>query len=66
MPGRMQLQDATPPWVRSELAQRGYPLECRARTAGPISAILVDPECGTLWGGSSDDGRTTASSGEGL
>ena len=57
MPGRMQLQDATPPWVRSELAQRGYKLEFRARTSGPINAILVDPENSTFWGGSSNHGE---------
>jgi gamma-glutamyltranspeptidase / glutathione hydrolase len=57
MPGRMQLQDATPPWVRSELVQRGYRLEFRARTSGPINAILIDPSNGTFWGGSSNHGE---------
>jgi len=57
MPGRMRLQDATPPWVRSELAQRGYKLEFRAGSSGPINAILVDPEYGTLRGGSSNHGE---------
>jgi gamma-glutamyltranspeptidase/glutathione hydrolase len=57
MPGRMQLQEATPPWVRSELLQRGYKLEFRARTSGPINAILVDPANGTFWGGSSNHGE---------
>ncbi len=57
MPGRMQLHDATPPWVRSELTQRGYKLEFRPRTSGPINAILVDPSNGTFWGGSSNHGE---------
>ncbi len=57
MPGRMQLNDATPPWVRGELVQRGYKLEFRARTSGPINAILVDPSNGTFWGGSSNHGE---------
>jgi gamma-glutamyltranspeptidase/glutathione hydrolase len=56
-PGRMQLHDDTPPWVRRELVARGYKLEFRPRTSGPINAILVDPEHGTLWGGSSNHGE---------
>lgn len=56
-PGRMLLQSATPPWVRSELAGRGYRLEFQDRTSGPINAILVDAEQGSLWGGSSHHGE---------
>jgi gamma-glutamyltranspeptidase/glutathione hydrolase len=56
-PGRMVLQSATPPWVRSELAARGYRLEFQDRTSGPINAILVEAEQGSLWGGSSHHGE---------
>ena len=32
-------------------------VESAARTSGPINAILLDPETGTMWGGSSDHGE---------
>jgi gamma-glutamyltranspeptidase/glutathione hydrolase len=51
------LQSATPPWIRSELVARGYRLEFQDRTSGPINAILVDAEQGSLWGGSSHHGE---------
>jgi gamma-glutamyltranspeptidase / glutathione hydrolase len=56
-PGRMLLQSATPPWLRSELGGRGYRLEFQERTSGPINAILVDHEQGSLWGASSHHGE---------
>lgn len=56
-PGRMLLQSATPPWLRSELSGRGYRLEFQDRTSGPINAILVDHEQGSLWGASSHHGE---------
>ncbi len=56
-PGRMELNAATPPWVRRDLAARGYRLEFSERTSGPINAILVDPESGSLWGASSHHGE---------
>jgi gamma-glutamyltranspeptidase/glutathione hydrolase len=56
-PGRMLLQSATPPWVRSELLSRGYRLEFQDRTSGPINAILVDSEQGSFWGASSHHGE---------
>ena len=56
-PGRMLLDDETPRWVRSDLAQRGYRLEFRPRTAGPINAIMIDAAHGTLWGGSGNHGE---------
>jgi gamma-glutamyltranspeptidase / glutathione hydrolase len=43
--------------VRSELQKMGYTLETEQRTSGPINAILLDGEHGTLWGGSSDHGE---------
>ena len=56
-PGRMLLNDQTPPWVRADLAGRGYRLEFRPRTSGPINAILIDSTHGTFWGASSNHGE---------
>ena len=56
-PGRMLLNDAIPDWVRRDLGARGYKLEFRPRTSGPINAILLDHEHGTMWGGSSNHGE---------
>ena len=39
MPGRMLVQDLTPPWVRSELVKMGYTLQFGERTSGPITAV---------------------------
>jgi gamma-glutamyltranspeptidase / glutathione hydrolase len=57
VPGRILLQDATPPWVRSELRKMGYDLTFEDRTSGPINAILFDRKHGTFWGGSSNHGE---------
>jgi gamma-glutamyltranspeptidase/glutathione hydrolase len=56
-PGRIEVHQATPEWVRSELAKMGYKVEVLPRTSGPINAILLDHEHGTIWGGSSDYGE---------
>jgi gamma-glutamyltranspeptidase/glutathione hydrolase len=56
-PGRIVLNDAVPVWVRKELAARGYRMEFESRTSGPINAILLDHEHGTMWGGSSNHGE---------
>jgi gamma-glutamyltranspeptidase/glutathione hydrolase len=55
-PGRVLLQNATPPWVRSALRDMGYTLTFRERTSGPINAIFFDWEHGSFWGGSSHHG----------
>jgi gamma-glutamyltranspeptidase/glutathione hydrolase len=55
-PGRLLLQNATPPWVQSELRRMGYDLTFSERTSGPINAIYFDWEHGTMWGGSSHHG----------
>ncbi len=57
VPGRILLQDQTPPWVRNELRRMGYDLTFEDRTSGPINAIWLDREHGTLWGGSSNHGE---------
>jgi len=55
-PGKMTVNQALSPWVRGELTKMGYTLDAAARTSGPINAIYLDREHGTMWGGSSDDG----------
>ena len=55
-PGRLLLNDETPPWVRQELQRMGYTLEFGARTSGPINAIFFDWEHGSFWGASSNHG----------
>jgi len=55
-PGRMLLQDATPPWIRSALESMGYELTFAERTSGPINAIFFDWENDAFWGGSSHHG----------
>ncbi|HEX9942265.1 MAG TPA: gamma-glutamyltransferase [Thermoanaerobaculia bacterium] len=56
-PGRITIHASTPPWVRDELRKMGYKVEVEERTSGPINAILLDHEHGTMWGGSSDYGE---------
>lgn len=55
-PGRLLVQDATPPWVQSELRKMGYTLTFADRTSGPINAIWFDWKNGAFWGGSSNHG----------
>ena len=55
-PGRLLVQEATPPWVVSELREMGYSLTFAERTSGPINAIYFDWEHGSFWGGSSHHG----------
>jgi gamma-glutamyltranspeptidase/glutathione hydrolase len=57
VPGRILLQDQTPPWVRNDLRRMGYDMTFEERTSGPINAILFDREHGTMWGGSSNHGE---------
>ena len=56
-PGRILLNDATPPWVRRDLRNMGYQMTFEPRTSGPINAIWFDREHGTMWGGSSHHGE---------
>ncbi len=56
-PGRILLNNSIPDWVRRELRARGYQPEYGSRTSGPINAIQLDQEHGTLWGGSSNHGE---------
>ena len=56
-PGRLTLNTSTPAPVRRELTHMGYSLEFEERTSGPLNAIFVDRQHGTLWGGSSNYGQ---------
>jgi gamma-glutamyltranspeptidase / glutathione hydrolase len=56
-PGRLTVNSATSAAVRGELTRMGYKLEFEERSSGPINAIFVDREHGTLWGGSSNHGE---------
>ncbi len=56
-PGRVTVHAGTAPWVRDELRRMGYRVQADERTSGPINAILLDHEHGTMWGASSDFGE---------
>jgi gamma-glutamyltranspeptidase/glutathione hydrolase len=58
-PGRLVVRADLPAAVQRQLAQMGYAIEQWDKTSGPITAILVDQEHGTLWGGASDYGDDT-------
>jgi gamma-glutamyltranspeptidase/glutathione hydrolase len=55
--GRLELNNAIPDWVRKDLIARGYKLEYRDRTSGPINAVMFDRAHGTMWGASSNHGE---------
>ncbi|MFL6246558.1 MAG: gamma-glutamyltransferase family protein [Thermoanaerobaculia bacterium] len=57
VPGRILLHEQTPPWVRNDLRRMGYDMTFEDRTSGPINAIMLDREHGTMWGGSSNHGE---------
>jgi gamma-glutamyltranspeptidase/glutathione hydrolase len=56
-PGRLELNEKVPFWVRDKLQAMGYRLEFRKYTSGPINAVFFDWKHGTLWGGSSNHGE---------
>ncbi len=56
-PGRLVVRDDVPDWVIAKLREKGYRVETRRRTSGPITAIYFDREHGTMWGGASDFGE---------
>ena len=58
-PGRLQLNEAVPDWVRDDLRRRGYSLEYARRTSGPVTAIVRDRRHGTFWGAASNFGEDT-------
>ena len=56
-PGRILVSAATPDSVRARLREMGYTLEVQRLTSGPITAIFVDREHGSFWGGASNYGQ---------
>ena len=56
-PGRLLLNENTPPWTRKDLSEMGYKLNFRSRTSGPINAVFFDWKHGSFWGGSSNYGE---------
>mgnify|MGYP001764856538 CR=1 FL=1 len=56
-PGRIQLNERVPDWVREDLRRRGYQTEFARWTSGPITAIWVDRKHGSLWGAASNFGE---------
>ena len=56
-PGELLLHDSTPSFIRKELRKKGYKLQFRSKTSGPINAIFFDNINKTFQGGSSDFGE---------
>jgi gamma-glutamyltranspeptidase / glutathione hydrolase len=56
-PGRVTLTNSIPEWVRTELTRKGYKPEFTQNNSGPITAIYVDRQHGTLWGGAAYHGE---------
>ena len=56
-PGRLVLRRDVPDWVQADLRRKGYDVETRGHTSGPINAIFFDLEHGTMWGGASNFGE---------
>jgi len=57
LPGRLDINEKTPPDIREKLAAMGYKLTVRKYTSGPINAIFFDRKHQTFWGGSSNYGE---------
>ena len=56
-PGELLLHESTPQFIRKELRKKGYKLQFRSKTSGPINAIFFDNINKTFQGGSSDFGE---------
>tara|TARA_R110002110_G_scaffold415781_1_gene655679 strand:+ start:32925 stop:34862 length:1938 start_codon:yes stop_codon:yes gene_type:complete len=59
-PGRLVLRSDMDTLVLRQLIRKGYDLEFREKTSGPITAILLNQEQGVMMGGASDFGDDTA------
>lgn len=55
-PGKIRVRDDVPAWVTDNLKDRGYQVEARPRTSGPLMGIEIDHERGTFQGGASNYG----------
>jgi len=56
-PGKLDVNEKTPPEVREKLRRMGYKITVKKYTSGPINAIFFDGKHGTFWGGSSNYGE---------
>ena len=56
-PGRIQLNETTPAWIRKELRDMGYSARFVERSTGPITAVLIDRKHGTFWGAAGNHGE---------
>jgi gamma-glutamyltranspeptidase / glutathione hydrolase len=56
-PGRLQLNERVPLWVREELRTKGYALDFATHTSGPITAIMWDKKNRSFWGAASNFGE---------
>lgn len=56
-PGHILLDKSTPVTDIEALKKMGYTPSLGTRTSGPLNAIFIDNEHGSLWGGSSNNGE---------
>ncbi|MBN1939674.1 MAG: gamma-glutamyltransferase [Candidatus Aminicenantes bacterium] len=56
IPGRLEINEQTPEYVREALRKMGYRLDVKKHTSGPVNAVFFDRVHGTFWGGSSNYG----------
>ena len=56
-PGRIQLNETMPAWIRKELREMGYTARFVERSTGPITAVLIDRKHGTFWGAAGNHGE---------
>ncbi|UAY55350.1 gamma-glutamyltransferase family protein [Arachidicoccus terrestris] len=56
-PGQILLDKKTPQKYLETLKSMGYAPSLGSRTSGPLNAIFIDREHGSIWGGSSDNGE---------
>ena len=59
-PGRLVVREDVPNWVLASLREKGYRVEKRRLTSGPITAIYFDRDHGTFWAGASNYGEDYA------
>lgn len=56
-PGRLEVRDDVPAWVRADLTKMGYTVEAVPVIYSPVTAILIDPQRGTFQGAASNTGE---------
>ena len=56
-PGHIQVNEATPAWIRKELRDMGYTTRFAQWSTGPITAVLIDRKHGTFWGAAGNHGE---------